>query len=200
MDTFFTGLLLAMVPFIVIVVVALIVQRNQQKEKKETEEFTFQEQEILNRQPTEKSIVLARRTISILSPYIGKFDEDIADEGITKIWDAIKKKFDIPESYSSASEFANYGTDQEVRDAFEIYIHRAIQEDAQFAEEIEKLLRKTQLVIGTDSSQVGGANIVISGDVSGQVSIGDNYISNRLAGDETTDAPPPEKKKKSGGE
>jgi len=197
MDTFFTGLLLAMMPFITIVLIAFILQKKRQKTEKD-----------LIRKPTRKQQFedLAKYATLILAPNIKNLGKDNEQERVAKIWEAINRRFQDPKQMLLVNDFAKESDSQSVQRAFEEQLSKAFLDDSRFAEEINKILQQEESTGGTII--IGNANTIYSpSDVNSED--GGGYIAidksefdfvERLAGDETTDAPPPEKKRKSGKE
>ena len=139
-------------------------------------------------------VTLAQTVTTFLASNLIRFGENFAEDASKKLWDGIRKKLsNRPSAATIIREFASKSDDSDIQEAFATQLQKALIEDHKFAQEVSELIQQIQTSRDTSTSDEnkGVGNIVIGGDVSGNIVIGNN-IEQRLAGNPTVDAPPPE--------
>jgi hypothetical protein len=133
-------------------------------------------------------VTLASAATAILAPVLTKFGENFAEDAGKKLWDTIAGKFqDKPAAAGAASEFAAKADDADNQEAFTLQLKKALKEDAEFAQQIAKLVDHYRenaggisnikdSTIATEGSIATGS--VQTGDINGNFVIGNqNTIS-----------------------
>jgi type VI protein secretion system component VasK len=128
-------------------------------------------------------VLLATTTLTVLAPFLTKMGEKAAEEigqglpsAVGKLWNRIGKKFKgNPAAEAAVKDAAANPQDEDNLAALRKEIKKALAADAEFAREIEELLKQaqeeTQTLRGNHNI---AANIDIGGDVDGNIIIGDN--------------------------
>jgi hypothetical protein len=98
--------------------------------------------------------------------------EEIGKRVVSEVWDAIKKKFDTKAAAKEAlEELLKTPGDADVQGQFRAQLKKALQEDASFAADLEKLLEtagsdyKGQVIGGGALAQGNGATAVGQGGI-----------------------------------
>lgn len=90
-------------------------------------------------------ITLASTATAILIPYITKIGENIANEAGKGLWDLILENFrEKPAASATADDFAQKADNKKNQTAFGAQLTKALKEDPQFLNEVEKLVRRIQ--------------------------------------------------------
>jgi len=149
---------------------------------------------------------LAQRVTTVLVFHLlRKFNENIGGEAGKKLWYAINKNFNDRAAAAVIGKLTSNLNNLGRQLAFRLELEKALKQDPQFTNEIAELFQLAQASIDRtrEAHDAGGsgASIQIGGDIAGNIVTGKQGYdyADRLAGDETTDAPPPEKKKKGKG-
>lgn len=128
-------------------------------------------------------VTIAAATLTVLSPFLTKMGEKAAEEigkglpgAVGKLWNRIGKKFKgNPAAETAVKDVVANPKDEDNLAALRKEIKKALAEDAEFAQEIEELLKQakneTQTIRGDHNI---AANIDIGGDVSGNIIIGND--------------------------
>ena len=135
---------------------------------------------------------LATAAVALLAPYLVKAGESLAGkigetlpESAGKLWKAIADKFKGNAAAEvAAKDVAADPADEDNVAAFRKELKKALKDDAAFAAEIERLLKKAQesssTIIAAEGGAVagpGGTAIGIKGDVHGNIVIGNNNVT-----------------------
>jgi len=136
---------------------------------------------------------LAVAAVALLAPYLVKAGESLAEklgetvpESAGKLWKAIADKFKGDAAAQvAANDVAADPADEDNVAAFRKELKKALKDDAGFAAEIERLLKKAQesaagTIIAAQGGAVagpGGTAIGIKGDVHSNIVIGNNNIT-----------------------
>ncbi len=113
--------------------------------------------------------------------------EKIGETAGADLWNAIKKKFDTKATAREAlEELLKAPQDTDVQGQFRAQLKKSMQEDASFAAELSNLLEKAggdfkaqnigdgAIAQGAGAKAVGKDGIMIDGDLTGNITIGNN--------------------------
>ncbi len=136
-------------------------------------------------------VTLATAATTLLAPYLAKLGEAAIEkvgeqlpEKVGNVWNAIAKRFKgNPAAAGAASDLAKNAEDDDNKDAFTLQLKKALKEDEDFANALVDLLEQAQNAQGISNvgdgavatnHSVAVGKLTISGDVSGNITIGDN--------------------------
>ena len=127
----------------------------------------------------------------LVSAGLGKAAEKIGESLPGKIWELIKPKLEAkPEAKKVLTVLQNNPNDKDVQATFRYQLRQLLEEDDSFAAELGKMLEaassdfKAQntgngaIAQGTGSKAVGQNGMIIEGDVTGNITIGNNNTIN----------------------
>jgi len=128
------------------------------------------------RKPMLEIPALVRSAWTAIQPVLpiiaGEGAEKIGEHAVSKIWQAIKKKFDTQAAAKEAlEELLKAPDDADVQGQFRAQLKKLLQEDASFAAELSKLLAaagseyKGQMIGGGALAQGNGATAVGQGGI-----------------------------------
>jgi len=120
-----------------------------------------------------------------------KAAEEIGKTAISKVWTAIEKKFEAkPTAKEALQELRKDPQDADVQGAFRFQLKKILEEDSSFVGELAQLLEsagsdyKAQVIgggaiaQGQNAKAVGAGGIMIGGNVSGNIVMGDEDTVN----------------------
>ena len=129
-------------------------------------------------------ITLSTDAAAFLQPYLPviamKAAEKIGEglpEAVGKLWSAIRAKFATrPAADESALDLLQSPDDPDLQAAFRVQLKKALESDAAFAEQIQKIISQTTIsastvdgavAIGNHAKAVGKDGVLIEGNVQG---------------------------------
>jgi hypothetical protein len=134
-------------------------------------------------------ITLAATVTTLLAPYLAKMGETIMEEAgaklpetISKVWEAISNRFKgNPAAAGAANDLIKKADDTDNQEAFALQLKKALKDDEEFASALQAILKEAQGAIsnvgdGTiaTNGSIGVGKIEIDGNLSGNITIGNN--------------------------
>jgi hypothetical protein len=134
---------------------------------------------------------LANSTWTAIQPFLPiiatKGAEELGKRAVGEVWDLVKKKFEKdPKSEKLVKKLVENPQDNKVQGAFQYQLEELLEEDATFADQLEKLLAsagsdyKAQVIgdgaiaQGTGAKAVGKGGVIVDGNVTGNIVTGNN--------------------------
>ncbi len=152
-------------------------------------------------EPISTSLLVAG-TWKVLEPFIKKAGNkllekasDLLPEEVGKVWDVVKAKMETkPETASIPTDLANKPDNPAVQGAFQYQLEKLLDNDEAFKQQLNALVEKAKQVTvtnmsatltgngaiaqGNNAKAVGAGGVMIGGDVTGNIIMGDNNSIN----------------------
>lgn len=143
-------------------------------------------------------LALATSAWNLISPYAmklaGKMGEKAAEalpEAVGKLWEAVKAKFETqPGTQSLPADLVKEPEAAAVQGAFQYQLQKLLENDAAFAQQIEKLVKEAQggittyaatqgdggaIAQGPGAKAVGKSGVMVGGNVTGNINTGNQH-------------------------
>ncbi len=129
-------------------------------------------------------IAIATAVLTVLSPYLARVGEKVADkfaetlpENAGKLWSTLTEKFKGKETVKDLTENP---TDGDTQGAFRLELRKALAEDPEFLAVVAKLLENAQQEAIKSGAIASGRGIAVNvgGNVQGQIIIGNDNTVN----------------------
>jgi hypothetical protein len=158
--------------------------------------FNFNEKEGAKEVKKEKPMdpaTLATAATTLLAPYLAKLGESFMEEAgarlpdkVGKVWETIVSRFKGNTTASSvANDLVKKADEPDNQEAFVLQLKKVLKEDEEFAKTLQSMLKEAQGQISNvgdgavaTNGSIGVGKIEIGGDLSGNITIGNNNSVN----------------------